>query len=440
MKRRSAFWRAAAIFGAALLSGAFFFPATASAKLKTLHSFCRYFGDSGCRDGGSGFSLVMDQAGNLFGTAGAGARNGGIVFGLLHEAGSSGLKYKVLRNFCADLDCADGANPGPLIIDSAGNLYGVARSGGAHNAGVFFELAPRGGTRWKYTVPYSFCGGPSGGCADGGEPIGKLTYAGAEKGQPYDGVSPLYGGAWTGGKYAEGTMYSLGRVNGGWRAKSIYDFCKDPACPDGRDPDSLLPDGRGNLVGTTHYGGNAVDQYGDTGGVAFRLTPSSIHPNWDQTVLYRFCSQANCADGYDPSGIAVDISGNVFGTTESGALCSGTCGVIYEITSGGTESTLYRFCSQPNCTDGEFPDGPLLIGSDGSLFGTAYRGGEFGYGTLFKWSSGTFEVRYAFCRQANCADGANPAGGLLMDSSGSLFGTTEYGGAHNYGTVFRLTR
>lgn len=448
MKKRSAFWRAAAIFGAALLTGALFFPATASAKLKTLHSFCRYLVYDECEDGASPFGpLVMDSAGNLFGTAGYGVNRGGVVYGLVHEAGKSRLKYQVLRNFCADQNCVDGSSPQPLIIDSAGNLYGVASGGGAHDAGVFFELRRSAdGAHWKYTVLYNFCAGRKGGCAGGGQPIWRLTYAGAEKGEPYDGLSPLYGGTQSGGKYFRGTVYSLERVNGAWHGKSIYDFCRDQACPDGWYPNSLLPDGAGNLVGTTGEGGQG-GQYGF--GVAFKLTPSSLHPKWDQTVLYRFCSQPNCADGGRSSGIAVDSAGNIFGTTsEGGTGCPGNlgCGVIYEITSGGSESTLYNFCSQRKCRDGFAPVGPLLIGSDGSLIGVADGGGRFNRGTLFKWIAGTLQRLYAFCQETNCTDGAGPDGGLLRDSTGSLFGTTIVGGAYSGpyneggGTVFRLTR
>jgi uncharacterized repeat protein (TIGR03803 family) len=446
MKKRSAFWRGAAVFGAALLGGAVLFSASASAKLKTLHSFCKYF-DGFCRDGGYATGpLVMDSAGNLFGTARDGVNRGGVAYGLVHEAAKSKLKYKVLRNFCADLDCADGSNPAPLIIDTTGNLYGVTSDGGTHAAGVFFELVRSdSGTGWKYTVLYNLCAGREGGCADGGRPFTQLTYAGAENGQPYDGVSPLYGGGVYGGKYFQGTVFSLQRVNGGWRAKSIYDFCKDPACPDGWFPTSLLPDGAGNLIGITGYGGGG--QYGF--GVAFKLTPSSLHPKWDQSVLHRFCSQASCADGGRPYGIAIDSAGNIFGTTsEGGSGCASNagCGLIYEITSGGSESTIYQFCSQRKCRDGYAPSGPLLIGSDGSLIGTTGFGGSFNRGTLFKWSAGTFQRLYAFCQKANCTDGAYPGGGLLKDLSGSLFGTTSYGGANpgpygdGGGTVFRLTR
>jgi uncharacterized repeat protein (TIGR03803 family) len=99
---------------------------------------------------------------------------------------------------------------------------------------------------------------------------------------------------------------------------------------------------------------------------------------------------------------------------------------------------LYAFCSERECRDGAFPNGPLVIGGDGSLFGTTIFGGRFGKGTAFRFSGGTLQKLHIFCRKDNCTDGAYPIRGVLMGPSGDLFGTTTSGGKHGYGTVFRL--
>ena len=107
-----------------------------------------------------------------------------------------------------------------------------------------------------------------------------------------------------------------------------------------------------------------------------------------------------------------------------------------------TEQTLYRFCSQSNCADGAYPRALSLMDGTGSIYGTTSSGGT-GYGAVFQLTpsgSGWSEnVLYTFCSQGNCADGAYPNSGLIMDEAGNLYGTTSNGGTANGGTVFQLT-
>src|ERR1043166_9122999 len=181
--------RAGAFSGLALFTLAAVMPgATASAStLSILHSFCSL---KKCKDGTVASGLMRDQTGNLFGTtAYGGPHHGqGTVFELVH-----GRKYKFVHGFCPSHDCSGGSSPaGPLIIDTAGNLYGEAVYGGAHGAGVVFELSP-GANGWTFRLLYDFCSEGGAGCTDGANPVGGLTYTGAATGAPYDGVSPLYG-------------------------------------------------------------------------------------------------------------------------------------------------------------------------------------------------------------------------------------------------------
>jgi uncharacterized repeat protein (TIGR03803 family) len=93
----------------------------------------------------------------------------------------------------------------------------------------------------------------------------------------------------------------------------------------------------------------------------------------------------------------------------------------------------------PDCADGEIPTGSLVADKSGNLYGTTERGGANGSGTVFKLTGTALEVLYSFCAQPNCADGALPLSGVVLDASGNLFGTTSYRGANNGGTVFELS-
>jgi uncharacterized repeat protein (TIGR03803 family) len=221
--------------------------------------------------------------------------------------------------------------------------------------------------------------------------------------------------------------------------------------PDGAVPlGNLITDAQGNLYGTTVTGGvnneNGVCPFygGDFGcGTVFMLQPHRV-----ETILYRFCSLSNCADGGFPyAGLIADSSGSLYGTTSFGG--SGYGGAVFKI-SGGTETVLYNFCSRSNCADGADPVASLIMDSSGNFYGTTAEGGiasnscSNGCGTVFKLApDGTETVIHSFCTDSNCSDGAIPMASLLMDSNGNLFGTTESGGdsiTHcGCGTVFEIT-
>src|SRR4029077_11569839 len=108
----------------------------------------------------------------------------------------------------------------------------------------------------------------------------------------------------------------------------------------------------------------------------------------------------------------------------------------------GTLTTLHSFCPQSGCADGAEPDAGLVQGSDGNFYGATVSGGTSskGHGTLFQiTSSGSLTTLYRFCPQSGCADGAYPEGSLVQGSDGNFYGTTYQGGANNQGAVFKLT-
>jgi uncharacterized repeat protein (TIGR03803 family) len=210
---------------------------------------------------------------------------------------------------------------------------------------------------------------------------------------------------------------------------------------DGASPRSSLVQGTdGNFYGTTHSGGHTV-YCADDCGTVFEITP-----NGALTSLYTFCSQNFCTDGSSPNGLVQATDGNFYGTTEFGG--ANGAGTVFKITPGGMLTTLYSFCPQTNCPDGDGPQAGLVQGTDGNFYGTTFNGGYtgdncgtyFGCGTVFKITpSGTLTTLHSFCTQVRCPDGENPWAGLVQASDGNFYGTTSAGGAGTYGSVFKIT-
>jgi uncharacterized repeat protein (TIGR03803 family) len=129
---------------------------------------------------------------------------------------------------------------------------------------------------------------------------------------------------------------------------------------------------------------------------------------------------------------------------QAGVECAGPCGTIFEITLDGSLTTLYSFCTQPNCTDGNTPDGGLVQATNGDLYGTTNGGGAYNFGTVFKITpNGTLTTLHGFCAQLDsenyCEDGNLPTTGLIQATNGILYGTTSNGGAADDGTIFQIT-
>jgi uncharacterized repeat protein (TIGR03803 family) len=261
-----------------------------------------------------------------------------------------------------------------------------------------------------------------------------------------DSAGNFYGTTEFGGDGA-GTVFKLSiGDDGAWTETVLHTFA---APADGGFPEGgLILDSAGNLYGTTQRGGAS------NLGAVFKVTKTG-----KETVLYSFCSVANCADGEFPNGGLIrDAEGNLYGTTQLGgnpALCTEGCGVVFKVTKTGKEAVLYNFCSVANCADGgfpvggggTFPDDWLVLDAAGNLYGTTPVGGDLafcgdngGCGTVFKVTkTGEETVLYSFCSVAKCADGSYPSAGLIQDGAGNLYGTTNDGGKHiHYGTVFKV--
>lgn len=416
----------------ALLCAAMLAAGTASAAtLKTLKSFCAT-GGTHCTDGSVPASqLVADASGTLYGsTFGGGAYGGGTIFALVPNVDRSAWTYEVLRNFCPKVTrCLGGQNPvGRLVIDAQGSLYGVTKFGG-HGAnpgsGTVFKLTPEGKHKtWALAVLYRFCIARK--CADGALPDAGLTYAGAQSGLPFDGTSPLYGTTTQGGAHGKGTAFKMIFAGGVAMHRTIYDFCAAASCTDGWWGHSLTVDGSGNIVGTALLGG------AHQSGVVFKLSPAA-EDAWTETVLHDFDS----VPGSSRSSVLIDGTGAMFGLAGNGKA-----GVLYRL-SGSQYAVLHTFCQQANCADGGVPSGDLAMDASGDLFGTTELGGanrdDHG-GTVFRFGGGDYSVLYSFCAEHKCRDGSNPTGGVVLDGASNLLGTTgEMGENGSGGTVFTLT-
>ena len=365
-------------------------------------------------------SMVLTQGadGIFYGTTYFGGYycDGGCgVFFRMYAAGT----MNVLYSFCGQTNCPDGEGPvGSLLQVANGDFYGVTIDGGnsefchAGACGTIFKVSPAG----SLTTLYRFCTLEN--CADGQWPDGGLL-------QGRNGN--FYGTTATGGANGGGTVFEMTPAG---TLTTLYSFCSLPNCADGDNPTGALVQGtNGNLYGETISGG------ADGDGAIFEITPGG-----KLTTLYSFGG----GGGVEPSGGLIQGSdGSFYGVTPMGGLncrLAPYCGAAFKITPGGLFTTLYDFCSAPNCTDGASPAGPLVEGTDGNFYGATNEGGANGGGTIFEMTSaGALTTLYNFCSLVDCADGAFPTAGLLQATSGIFYGTTPNGGTGNDGTIFSLS-
>ncbi len=197
----------------------------------------------------------------------------------------------------------------------------------------------------------------------------------------------------------------------------LYSFAGPP---DGAYPYAgLVRDAQGNLYGTTAHGGANSD------GAVFKLDT-----NGNETVLYSFMGGG---DGANPqAGLVRDAQGNLYGTTWGGGAYSD--GTVFKLDTSGNETVLYSFTGTGG--DGTNSQAGLVRDAQGNLYGTTWGGGAYSLGTVFKLDiTGKETVLHSFM---GGGDGAQSYAGLARDAQGNLYGTTEYGGASNLGTVFKL--
>lgn len=373
------------------------------------------------KDGGTPYAgLLLDPAGNLYGTTiygGSGRcfRGGcGVVF----RIAATGVET-VLYSF--DYQNSGFSPLAGLIRDSEGNLYGTTSLGGDLNCnapagcGTVFRLEKAG----KQTVLHSFD------WQDGDTPYAALVR---------DPEGNLYGTTWMGGSSVisqdDGAVFKLDTAG---KETRLHSFTGQA---DGRWPvGPLLRDAQGYLYGTTVFGGDMSTCNGNGCGVIFKINAAG-----DETVLYNFTGET---DGSEPGeGLVSDPEGNLYGTTAYGGdlTCSPPdgCGVVFKVDGNGSETVLYAFSDETG--DGYDPIAGLARDSAGNLYGTTYRGGAYGMGTVFEVdTAGNETVLHSF---TGGTDGSYPYAGVILDSAGNLYGTTTAGGTElgiGQGVVFKIT-
>jgi uncharacterized repeat protein (TIGR03803 family) len=242
----------------------------------------------------------------------------------------------------------------------------------------------------------------------------------------------LYGTTYGGGgAYGKGTVFQLShKVGGGWAETVLYSFCSQEYCGDGANPRAgLIFDAAGHLYGTTQNG-----RGGNGYGVVFELRQQGVRL-WTEKGLHGF---SGLGDGGDPTaGLIFDAAGNLYGTTVGGGAYFG--GTVFELSPTASGGWTYKVLHSFAALD-QGPWAGVIIDSSGNLYGTTSTGGAYGYGKVFELSpqagGGWMEqVLYSF----NGGDGSSPFTGLIFDTVGNLYGTTGQGGAHGMGTVFELT-
>jgi uncharacterized repeat protein (TIGR03803 family) len=494
---------------------------------KALHSF-----RSDCFDGQNPQAeLVEGSDGGLYGTTSTGGAYGaGTVFRLTKD----GTSYGVLHSFGSSPN--DGQNPwAPLLQGSDGALYGTTFVGGTNTSdywegwGTVFKLNPDG---TRYRVLHNFGNGagdgktPEGGVTQGSDGAlygttaggGTNTYSSAcgcslgtvfrlnKDGSNYSVLlgfpgygfagfdffaadwgargtrllqgddGSLYGARATGGSETNslGTVFKLNRDGSGYTA--LHEFIWGGT--DGVVAEGLLLGSDGLLYGTTAAGGGAgwgtlfsLGQdgtnysqlrsfaraspdgrstyagliqgpdgafYGATfaggtsgSGTVFRLSQDGAG--------YSILHSLSAGEGSNPQGgLLAGGDGMLYGTTTSGGAAGG--GAVFKLNPDGTGySILHHF--DTNGGDGNFPIGGMVEGRDGALYGTTLKGGSKGTGTVFKLSKdgSGYSILYNFVGNTN-GDGAFPNGGVIEATNGVLYGTTGGGGTNNQGTVFSLSR
>jgi hypothetical protein len=349
----------------------------------------------------------------------------------------------VLYSFCGVFEsCSDGALlNGPLAVGEYGNFYGTTYYGGADDEGAVFGLYPEPaggcetgsntGNGWCEFVLYSFCSLAN--CADGQYPLGSVSYLNGHFNRPGN----LYGTTSTGGA-GNGTVFEIfpeplpqgcpSGTNGGngWCEGVLYKFCSLANCADGYGPS-------GNLVEDS-----AGDLYGTVATGVFELSPNGSG-GWNEGLIYQ--------DVNIQAGLAIDSAGIIYGVD---ADFNSLVGHVFKLSlsqNGWVAENIHTFSGS---SDGVNPNGPPAIDSAGNVYGTTESGGKKNFGMVWKLipvtkgsDAGTYKEKILHWFNA-AKTGVNPGGGVTLDPAGNIYGTTTYGGgtecgSNGCGTLYEMT-
>jgi uncharacterized repeat protein (TIGR03803 family) len=398
-----------ALSGAALLL-LFVTSAWSRTQEKVLYRF------AGGSDGNGPGGLIMDAAGNLYGSAGGGVGTCtggcGVIFELSPNSNGRWTET-VLYTFQGP---GDGDGPSDLVMDSSGNLYGTTYLGGdlgcnpTYGCGTVFKLSPNSGGGWTKTVLYSFMDGD-----DGALPLAGLTF---------DGAGILYGTTVLGGSNGSGTVFELSQNSDGTWTETVLHSFED----EGTAYAGVTVDNAGNLYGTTMADCSWAQVY--------KLTKSGVV--WTESRIgYGYCLVA---------GVVLDKKGNLYGSdycSEPSDIGCGYGAVFILTKSGSTYDETY--IKIPASQDGVNPQASVLLGPAGNFYGTTFLGG--GHGGCYDGCGVVFEFKQSgkgwketvlHNFGAGHSGGAEPAAGVIRDKAGNLYGTTAYGGL-GFGTLYEIS-
>lgn len=377
--------------------------------VEVMHNFGVTAGDGNIPSGG----LIVDTAGNYYGTTAAGGtHNFGTVYRLSPQSGG-GWTETVLYSFKGGT--LDGSTPSGLLLrDSTGSLYGTTREGGHQSAqctdsisstvgcGIVYKLTPTTTGQWHETVLHMFTG------TDGGN---------SNAGLVRDKTGNLYGTAGFGGSGNSGTVFRLSHTTTGWKITVLHTFT---GTTDGINPFAPVAfDSLGNLYGTTYNGGaNGM-------GIVFKLSPQTTG-TWKEKILHTFAGGPD--DGNQPflNGVTLDKSGNVYGGTFFGGPAKQNGGTVFELAAANAYAMTILHSFSNTDPEGGFEEGGLMFDSKGNLWGVSAYG-------VFELSPGTngWTETVPWGLNVNhfpSTDGILFRAPVIMDALGNLYGTTLWGG------------
>jgi uncharacterized repeat protein (TIGR03803 family) len=426
--------------------------------------------------------LLLDSAGNLYGTFAYTETSCGLVY-QLSPSPRGNWTYSSIHSFSCSLDSTDGQSPSSgLTMDKAGNLYGVTADGGTYDGGSFeggtvYELTPGANGTWSEQILYNFGSQDPGGYQpryelvldSSGDIFGVTTLGGDNNCNTDLAAKSLTTGCGTAfeftqsnGAWSENVLYTFPAIGVGtlyWGAtsgltiessgnlysaipNSLYEL--QPASqgewtyitlpsPSGSATGPLVADNAGNLYGETYAN--------PSNATIFELKNGS--GGWSLSTIYTFSGLS--ASLNLTNGLAIDAKGELFGTSYNSSN-SNDNGAVFELarSAGGTwkEGTIFQF----PVVDGSYPNGDLVADSEGNLYGVASAGviNQYG-GVVFRLSPLTagkwkYDVLYNFA-QSGAGGAINPFGGVVFDAAGNLYGVAGGGiyGPYGDGTVYKLS-
>ncbi len=368
--------------------------------------------------------LTIDRSGHLYGTT-IGPLGCTAACGTVYEFSHQGSGW-ILSTLYAFRGGQDGTIPyATVAIAADGSLYGTTIAGGlldgclGNGCGTVYHLQPPASfchsvsCPWNETVVYRFQN-----CANLFEP---------QDGVALDQAGNIFGAPTYGGlgcqddNFGGGGVFELTPSQGGWNYQIIHLFSGNP---DGCTPlGTVMVDQAGNIFGTTTVCGANGD------GSVYEVSPSGS--GWNESIVHSF----DGSDGRDSwAGLISDSAGNLYGTTVYGG--SNNSGVVFELSpSNGsyTYSVLYNF------SGGSGSLSPLSMDTAGNLYGVKYTGGVNDLGLIFRLTPGSGGWTFTDLHDFSGSDGSYPVGSLALDADGSLYGTTEDGGANGYGVIWEVT-